>query len=75
MSPDDRQYPAEQIGPDELKTLVLELSLDSAEPIGGFVGRAGEQERVAFRGWVDLMSAINSVRTIARTRDGACPPG
>jgi hypothetical protein len=74
MSPDDRHDPAGQAGSDQLTALVLELSLDSGEPIGGFVGQAGEQTRLAFRGWVDLMSAINSIRAAADRSDEALPP-
>lgn len=64
---DDRAQLAESAGPADL---VLELTLTPGDLIDGFVGRAGERRRLAFRGWVDLMSAINSLR--ADTRE---PPG
>lgn len=52
--------------------LVLELTLTPGDLIGGFIGRAGERQRLAFRGWVDLMSAINSLR--ADTREPPVSP-
>jgi len=58
---DARQDPADPRSA-ELTAVILQLTLDSGEPIGGFVGFADEQERLAFRGWVDLMSAINNLR-------------
>jgi hypothetical protein len=73
MSSDARHDPAGQAGSQEPTALVLELALDAAEPIGGFVGRAGEQERLTFRGWVDLMSAINTIRTAAGVTGEARP--
>jgi hypothetical protein len=74
MSPDDRHDPAVEADSDQPTALVLELSLDSGDPIGGFVGRAGNQMRREFRGWVDLMSAINSIRSAAGNTDEALPP-
>jgi hypothetical protein len=74
MSSDARHDPVGKAGSGELTAMVLELSLDSGEPIGGFVGRPGDQTRLAFRGWVDLMSAVNSIRTAAGNIDEAHPP-
>jgi hypothetical protein len=64
---DDRARPAQSAEP---AGLVLELTLTPGDLIGGFIGRAGEGRRLAFRGWVDLMSAINSLRA-----DTGEPPG
>jgi hypothetical protein len=75
MSSDDRHDPVGQAGSGALTALVLELALDSGEPVGGFVGPAGEHWRLAFRGWVDLMSAINSIRMASAVNDEARPPG
>lgn len=75
MSSDAGQNPAHVTGSGELTAVVLELTLNSAEPIGGSVGRAGEQERLPFCGWVDLMSAINSLRTATGEPDEPRPPG
>lgn len=42
-------------------TLVLELSLTGADPITGSIGVAGGPPPMLFHGWIDLMSAINSL--------------
>jgi hypothetical protein len=43
--------------------LVLELVIAGTDPMHGTVGQQGEGAAIAFRGWIDLMSAINSLRT------------
>lgn len=45
--------------------LVLELSLAEGDPVSGTVGVAGAQPAMPFHGWIDLMSAINSLRADA----------
>jgi len=52
--------------------LVLALSLTGADPISGSVGVAGGAPPLLFHGWIDLMSAINSLRAEA---DGREPDG
>jgi len=42
--------------------LVLELSLAEGDPVSGTVSVAGGQPTTPFHGWIDLMSAINSLR-------------
>ena len=59
--------------------LVLELSLAEGDPVSGTVGVAGAQPAMPFHGWIDLMSAINSLRAEAIPRyspqaDGRQPP-
>jgi hypothetical protein len=49
-------------------TLVLELSLTEADPITGSIGVEGGAPPVLFHGWIDLMSAINSLRADAAPR-------
>lgn len=44
--------------------IVLELSLAPGEPVRGTVGRPGRAP-TPFQGWIDLMSAINSLRGAA----------
>lgn len=46
-------------------TLILELSPAGADPISGSVGVAGGSPPRPFHGWIDLMSAINSLRADA----------
>ena len=41
--------------------LVLELVISEPEPLSGMVGPAGAPHRVAFHGWIDLMSAIHTL--------------
>lgn len=45
--------------------LVLELSLAEGDPVSGTVGLADAQPAMPFQGWIDLMSAINSLRAEA----------
>lgn len=45
--------------------LVLELSLTDGDPVSGTVGVTGGPPAMPFHGWIDLMSAINSLRTDA----------
>jgi hypothetical protein len=42
--------------------LVLELALADGDPVRGTVGVPGGSPPVPFCGWIDLMSAINSLR-------------
>jgi hypothetical protein len=42
--------------------LVLELSLAEGDLVNGTVSVAGGQPATPFHGWIDLMSAINSLR-------------
>lgn len=44
------------------RPLVLELVLADGEPFSGTVGPADGQHPLAFRGWIDLMSAIHVLR-------------
>jgi hypothetical protein len=53
-------------------SLVLELSLADGEPLSGTVGVLGGAPATPFHGWIDLMSAINSLRAEA---DGPVPDG
>jgi hypothetical protein len=41
--------------------LVLELVIASTEPLSGTVGSADSAHRLAFQGWIDLMSAISTL--------------
>jgi len=54
--------------------LVLELIIADTEPLSGTVGCPGSPSRTAFHGWIDLMSAINSLRTASAER-GDTPSG
>jgi hypothetical protein len=59
--------------------LVLELSLAEGDPVSGTVGVAGAEPPMPFHGWIDLMSAINSLRAEAILQyspqaDGRQPP-
>jgi hypothetical protein len=59
--------------------LVLELSLADGDPVSGTVGAADAQPAMPFHGWIDLMSAINSLRAEAVSlrspqADGRQPP-
>ena len=40
---------------------VLELVISEPEPLSGMVGPADAPHRVAFHGWIDLMSAIHTL--------------
>jgi hypothetical protein len=42
--------------------LVLVLALADGDPVRGTVGVPGAAPAVPFCGWIDLMSAINSLR-------------
>ena len=50
--------------------LVFELVIAEGEPLNGTVGLASGP-RMAFHGWIDLMSAISTLR--ADTADPAIP--
>jgi hypothetical protein len=41
--------------------LVLELVISESQPLAGHVGPADTADRIPFRGWIDLMSAINAL--------------
>jgi hypothetical protein len=56
----DRPEPAQEAFP-----LVLELSLAPGDPVSGTVGVIGGPPPVPFHGWIDLMSAINTLRAVA----------
>jgi len=45
--------------------LVLELSLADGDPVSGTIGIAGRPPATTFHGWIDLMSAINTLRAAA----------
>lgn len=51
----DGPEPAEQ-------ALILELSLTAGDPVSGTIGLAGRPPAMSFHGWMDLMSAINTLR-------------
>jgi hypothetical protein len=53
--------------------LVLELSLTNGDSVSGTVGILGGPPAVPFHGWIDLMSAINSLR--AGNGQAGGPPG
>ena len=56
--------------------LVLELSLAEGDPLSGTVSAAGLQPARPFHGWIDLMSAINSLRAEVIPRTPPTPtPG
>jgi hypothetical protein len=42
--------------------LVLELSLAHGDPVSGTVGVIGGPPATPFHGWIDLMSAIHTLR-------------
>ena len=42
--------------------LILELSLADGDPVRGTVGVASGPPATPFHGWIDLMSAINTLR-------------
>ncbi len=46
---------------EEAGPLVLELVIAGTDPMRGTVGRRGHGSPIAFQGWIDLMSAINSL--------------
>jgi len=52
----DGPEPAEQ-------ALILEVALTAGDPVSGTVGVAGRSPALPFHGWMDLMSAINTLRT------------
>jgi hypothetical protein len=52
--------PASEVG--EEVPLILELTLAAGDPVRGTVGVLGEPPALPFCGWIDLMSAINSLR-------------
>jgi hypothetical protein len=45
--------------------LVLELSLAGGDPVNGTIRVVGGPPATPFHGWIDLMSAINSLRAAA----------
>jgi hypothetical protein len=40
--------------------LILELDVSGSEPLTGYVGPVGGPDRIAFYGWIDLMSLIRT---------------
>jgi hypothetical protein len=42
--------------------VVLELVIAGTEPLSGTIGLAGSPQRRPFRGWIDLMSVIATLR-------------
>jgi hypothetical protein len=48
-------------GPSVVHRLTLELDICESEPLTGQVGPAGAPARIAFQGWIDLMSAIRTL--------------
>ena len=59
----------ESNGPEPAKgsglPLILALDLVGSDPVSGTVGIAGGPPAIPFRGWIDLMSAINTLRAAA----------
>src|SRR5271166_4341430 len=54
--------PREGDGPESAEqALILELSLTAGDPVSGTVGIAGGPPAMSFHGWMDLMSAINTL--------------
>lgn len=41
--------------------LTLDLDISGLEPLTGQIGLAGGPDRIAFHGWIDLMSAIRTL--------------
>ena len=41
--------------------LTLELVIFRSQPLSGQIGPAGAPDRIAFHGWIDLMSAIHTL--------------
>ena len=60
--PERRDQPA-STGPGPVTCrLVLELTLADEEPLSGTIGPPGGPAPLTFHGWIDLMSAIGSLR-------------
>ena len=64
--PDPRPQPTAETEPATQRPgtdppLVLELVIVGTDPISGTVGRAGDGDRHAFHGWIDLMSLMGSL--------------
>jgi hypothetical protein len=49
--------------------LVLKLVIADTEPLSGSVSRPGCPSQTVFHGWIDLISAINSLRAASPERD------
>jgi hypothetical protein len=63
--PEHRDQPA-STGPGPVTCrLVLELTLADEEPLSGTIGPPGGPAPLAFKGWIDLMSAIGTLRADA----------
>lgn len=41
--------------------LTLELVIFRSQPLSGQIGLAGAPDRIAFHGWIDLMSAVHTL--------------
>ncbi len=68
MAPDD-SVGIRSGGTGPARRFVLELVICGSEPLSGQVGPAGIPDRIPFRGWIDLMSAIRML-----CDDGRNPP-
>ncbi len=60
MTSSPRQKGNEPEPPEQ--ALVLELSVTAGDPVSGTVGVVGRSPAIPFHGWMDLMSAINTLR-------------
>ena len=65
MPDDSRATRSGETGPE--RPLVLELTISGSRPLSGRIGPAGTPDRIAFRGWIDLMSAIHALCEITPT--------
>ena len=45
----------------EVHQLTLDLDICGLQPLTGHIGPAGGPGRIAFHGWIDLMSAIRTL--------------
>jgi hypothetical protein len=61
MASDDSRGTGEGARPLPGHRLALELDISEPEPLSGLVGLAGTSDRIAFHGWIDLMSAIHTL--------------
>jgi hypothetical protein len=58
------------LGSDASDPLVVRLSLDRGPVLCGWVGVDGDDDQTPFHGWVELMSAIDVVRTAVPPHPG-----
>jgi hypothetical protein len=59
MPSEPESRPDADTGAHGLVTLTMQVRHAPPEPISGCIGIAGEPDRITFRGWVDLMTAIS----------------